>query len=92
MKLSEFKAVSTPQDAEEEALPYPKSDMADPPITRAEALAAEEATCCLHNGRIKTDPLPSDTDGRVYFCPIGRQYWRYKKGGLHNLPPLKYRY
>ena len=90
MKLSEFKAVSEPQEAED-ALPYPRSDSADPPISIDEARAADASTCCWHNGRIKTDPTSSDVEGRVYFCPIGREYWRLSKheGGL-KLAPLRY--
>jgi hypothetical protein len=90
MKLSEFKAVSSPRDAAD-ALPYPRSEEADPPITADEARAADTAICGWHNGRIKTDPIPSDVEGRVYFCPIGRQYWRYSKQGPGlKLPPLRY--
>jgi hypothetical protein len=44
-----------------------------------EARAAETSTCSWHDGRIKADPLPSDVDGNVYFCPLGRLYWRYTK-------------
>ncbi len=35
----------------------------------------------------------ADVVGRVYFCPIGGEYWRYSKLGPGlKLPPLKYRY
>ena len=93
MKLSEFKAVSVPQEAEN-PLPYWCSELADPQITADEALAAKDnhATCPWHNGRIKTDPTPSDVDGRVFWCPRGKMYWRYSKHGCGylKLPPLRY--
>ena len=96
MKLSEFKAVSAPQEAEEPLL-YKRSEIADPPITIEEARASHsygdyETTCLWHKGHISHSPLPSDIDGRVYVCPIGRQYWRYSKqgGGFLKLPPLRY--
>jgi hypothetical protein len=92
MKLSEFLAVSEPQTLDN-ALPYPSSEHADPAISISEARAADTAVCCWHNGRIKTDPVQADVEGRVYLCPIGRQYWRYSKErrGFLNLPPLRYK-
>jgi hypothetical protein len=94
MKLSEFKAGSTPQEAEEELL-YPRSEMADPPITIEEAREARkhsdyETTCRRHKGHITHSPLPSDTDGRVYWCPEGREYWRLSKKTGAMYKPLKY--
>jgi hypothetical protein len=93
MKPSEFLAVSVPQTLDN-ALPYQRSEIADPAISVAEARAADTAVCCWHNGRIKTDPVQTDVEGRVYFCPIGLQYWRYSKErkGFLNLPPLKHRW
>ena len=90
MKISDVK---TGREEADGPLPYPCSEIADPPIKRAETLAAKEAICCWHDGKIKTEPTPSDVYGRVYFCPIGRQYWRYSEqsGGL-KLPPLKHRW
>ena len=75
----------------EESLRHPRSRLADPPITREEAVTADISVCCRHNGRIKTDPLPTDIEGRVYRCPVGDELWRYSKdaGGL-KLPPRKY--
>lgn len=91
MKLSDFHAVSAPETIDQ-VLAYPRSDLAEPLMTVDEARGAETAICCLHNGRIKTEPTQSDVDGRVYLCPIGRQYWRYRKqgGGFLKLPPLRY--
>jgi hypothetical protein len=91
MKLSEFKAVSAPQEAED-ALPYRRSEIADPPITTDEARAADIAVCRMHKGLIAESPTPSDTEGRVYFCPIGKTYWRYSKRANQMYAPLRYRW
>jgi hypothetical protein len=65
----------------EPALTFLRSDLANPPITNAEAQAAErsgeKATCCWHGGRINAGATPGDADGKVFFCPNGRMYWRY---------------
>jgi hypothetical protein len=91
MKLSDFHTVSAPETIEQ-VFAYPRSDLAEPAITVEEARAAETAICCWHNGRIKTEPTQSDIEGRVYLCPIGRQYWRYsKQSGALKLPPLRHR-
>jgi hypothetical protein len=94
MKLSEFLAVSTPETLVEDRLPFPCSKLADPAITMDEARAADTAICQWHKGRIKTEPTQDDVEGRVYFCPIGRQYWRYSKerSGFLKLPPLRWRF
>ena len=31
-----------------------------------------------------------NTHGKVYFCPIGRMYWRYSKMPSEFLKPLRY--
>lgn len=75
-------------------LPCPRSEIADTQTTIEEALSADDAVCCWQNGGIKPDPISNDVERRVYFCSIGRQYWRYGKlgSGLLKLSPLKYRY
>jgi hypothetical protein len=88
MKPSDRKPGTAPRDDSAESLPYPRSDIADPPITVDEAWIAETSTCRWHNGRIKTDPLETDVDGKVFFCPIGRQYWRYTKKDNAFFRPL----
>lgn len=92
MKLSELPGATTPR--EEWSLPYPCSKIADPPISEAEARAATTANCRRHHGLIAHSPTAEDTDGRVYFCGAGRQYWRYTKKPKHAtlLPPLQYRW
>jgi hypothetical protein len=62
--------------APEEKLPYPRSDLAEPAITMEEARSATDAICRYHKGLIRQT---GDKDGSVFFCPIGRQYWRYSK-------------
>lgn len=71
-------------------MPHPASDLADPPITPDEARAAETAVCRYHNGRIGHSPTTSDIEGRVLFCPVGGQYWRYSKQQSGMYAPLDY--
>lgn len=49
------------------------SDAARPPIQEQEARTAVESLCPQHKGHL--DPA-WHTTGRVFFCPIGRMYWR----------------
>lgn len=93
MKASEWKAERAPgAGADEWALPYPASTIAEPPIMAEEARAATETICRWHEGRIATSPTPSDTEGTVFFCPIGRMYWRYAKQMSGFLKPLVYKW
>lgn len=66
------------------------STAARPPIQPDEAQAAGTSTCVMHKGRISHSPVETDTDGKVFFCPIGRQFWRYtrNRGGMYS--PLTY--
>jgi len=88
MKLSDLAI-----DQSEESrwtLPHPASSLADPPITLAEALAVDlgrDTTICRwHRGKY----THLNVDGRVYFCPSGRMYWRYTKQPSEFLRPLRY--
>jgi hypothetical protein len=45
-------------------------------VQRGEAESAEDATCPHHRGLIS---INGATEGAVFWCPIGRQYWRYRK-------------
>jgi len=78
MKLSEIRAPA-PEEELEEPLPYPCSELADPPITAAEAravdLGRDTTVCRWHRGQ----HTHLNVDGHVYFCPIWRMYWRYIK-------------
>jgi hypothetical protein len=91
MKLSELE-VESPCEELRGTLPYPASSLADPPITLAEALAvdlAQDTTLCrLHRGQL----THLNEDGRVYFCPIGRMFWRHSKRPSEFLRPLTYRW
>lgn len=89
MKLSDLRAPPAAEEYEEQ-LPYPCSSFADPPITPEEALAAETANCRRHRGLIATAPLPSEVHGRVFFCGVGREYWRYDSHQSGMYAPLRY--
>lgn len=52
------------------------SPIARPPIQRAEAEGAQDSICPYHKGLIRET---GDTESTVFWCPIGRQYWRYSK-------------
>lgn len=82
MKPSDLKSAT---GQTEERKPLPLSSRADPPITHEEAEAAQTSTCCRHNGLIE---MTGDKDGTVFFCPIGKQYWRYSK--KKRMKPIKY--
>ena len=88
MKPRDIKAGLAEAEVE---LPYARSNRADPAITQAEALAATPTNCRWHNGLIKTEPTRNDVDGSVFFCPIGRMYWRYSKDSRDFFRPLTYR-
>jgi hypothetical protein len=51
-----------------------KSPSARPPIQSMEAEYAEDAICPYHRGLIISTGA---AEGTVFWCPIGRQYWRY---------------
>lgn len=64
------------------------SDLARPPVTTEEMRMADTAICTLHNGLIRQT---GDRDGRVFYCPIGRMYWRYTRTrGINMHSALKY--
>ena len=48
---------------------------------------ASESICCVHKGLIL---VTGDTHGRVFFCPIGKQYWRYTRERSGLYAPLTY--
>jgi len=49
---------------------------ARPPIQASEAEGAQDAICPHHKGLVRVTP---PAEGEVLWCPIGRQYWRYRK-------------
>lgn len=64
------------------------STLARPPITQEEAERADHSICPYHGGRPGAGWF---RDGRVFFCPIGRQYWRYSSNSGNGMySPLAY--
>jgi len=63
------------------------SDLARPPIQPIEAQGADTAICVNHKGLIRE---MGDKEGTVFYCPIGRMYWRYTKVRTGMNAPLKY--
>lgn len=64
------------------------SALARPPVQPQEAESADTAICPYHNGLIRET---GEREGRVLFCPIGRQYWRYTRNpGSGFASPLPY--
>ena len=91
MKLSDLTAGTVQPKESKWTLPYPASSLAEPSITLVEALAVDPAhdttVCRWHKGQL----THLNADGMVYFCPIGRMYWRYSKQPNDFLRPLRYR-
>lgn len=58
-----------------------KSADARPPVQNTELDSATDAICPYHKGLIS---LMGDREGSVFWCPIGRQYWRYRKNTLNG--------
>jgi hypothetical protein len=63
------------------------SPRARPPIQPLEAQVADTAICRHHKGLIT---ITGDRDGSVWYCPIGKQYWRYSKEQSSFTAPLTY--
>lgn len=64
------------------------SSLARPPIQPHEIEGAQHSICPFHNGLVRES---GDVEGRVMWCPVGREYWRYTRkanGGMHA--PLSY--
>jgi hypothetical protein len=89
MKLSDL--IAEGAQPEESKWPHPASSLANPPVTLAEALAVDlgrDTTICRwHRGQY----THLNADGKVYFCPTGRMYWRYTRQPSEFLRPLHYR-
>ncbi len=67
------------------------STLARPPIMPNEIERAEAAICPHHDGLIAYRPGAADKPGRVYFCPVGREYWRLAAGQRDGFTsPLRY--
>lgn len=63
------------------------SPLARPPIQPDEAKNADTAICRNHKGLIT---VTGDVEGRVFFCPIGKSYWRYQMNEPGMYSPLSY--
>jgi hypothetical protein len=88
MKLSGLNTGYAPSDGSEQPLLYARSELADPPITIAEAravdLGGDTTVCRWHKGEL----AQLNIEGRVYFCAVGRQYFRHSKQLSDFLRPL----
>ena len=91
MKPSDMKAGASSTINTDDKLPFARSELAEPPISIAEAKAARETVCRYHKGIVGQPGGAKDAEGTVFLCPVGRQYWRYTKqtGGMFS--PLNYR-
>jgi len=74
MRPSELKAASTPAVEDDGNKKHPSSTRANPPITEAESAGATVAIFRWHDGRVW-----GAKDGVVFFCPTGKQFWRWRK-------------
>jgi hypothetical protein len=86
MRPSELKAAKTPAVEDDGKKKYLSSVRADAPITEAEAQAATVAICRWHDGLVR---LTGAKDGAVFWCPTGKQYWRWRKVDQRFWRPLK---
>jgi len=83
-------AVEDGREAAGRTIIFNPREVHDPPITLAEALAVnpdcDTTICRWHKGQL----THLNVHGKVYFCPIGRMYWRYTKQPSEFLRPLSY--
>ena len=63
------------------------SNLARPPIQASEVQGATIAICVNHRGLIR---VTGDVEGKVFLCPIGKEYWRYAKSVAGMSTPLPY--
>jgi hypothetical protein len=70
--------------------PYEASELAEPLVTPEETKGVETAVCRVHKGRIADQLAAGDYYGRVYFCPIGRMYWRLTQHLSGLQAPMKF--
>jgi hypothetical protein len=88
MRPSEIKAAKMRAVDDDGKKKCASSTRADPPISEAETVAAQVSICHWHDGLVR---LTGDRDGAVFFCPIGKQYWRYAKRNDSFHRALRYR-
>jgi hypothetical protein len=90
MKLGDVAAGTAQVEESKWTLPYPASSIAEPAITLAEALAVDpgrDTTICRWHGGQHTH---LSIAGKVYFCGLGRQYYRHTRQLSEFLRPLQY--
>jgi hypothetical protein len=63
------------------------SELARPPIQSHEIKDVETAICRNHKGLISG---AVEREGSVWFCPIGKEFWRYSKQQNGFNTPLRY--
>ncbi len=95
MKPSELFSSGIPAGERADISPFDASSLADPPITAEDVRIAQASgdyttVCRWHKGHISHSPTSADTEGRVFYCPIGRQWWRYSKQVSGLYAPLKF--
>lgn len=71
---------------------YYVSSIAEPRISQAECFHADTALCPQHGGLIATHPTQHDHDGKVFYCPTGGMYWRYKARRHEGMQALNWKW
>jgi hypothetical protein len=70
--------------------PYGASELAEPLITPDEVKDVETAVCRMHKGHITHGLAAGDYYGKVFWCPIGRLYWRLSEHVSGMTAPLRF--
>jgi hypothetical protein len=86
MRPSELKAAQN-QRVETNDKPLPVSKCAYPPISQEEARSAGVSICRWHGGLVR---MTGEKDGRVFYCPKGREYWRFSNKNREFYKPISY--
>jgi hypothetical protein len=63
------------------------SPLARPPIQAIETEGADTAICPYHKGLIRET---GDKPNTVFYCPIGRSFWRYSPDRSSFTAPIAY--
>ena len=87
MKPSELTGRRVSKAPDSKTADRTRSQLADPPISDDEAENARVALCPRHGGLVGQR---GEHFGDVFWCPTGRQCFRYSRKRLHGLRPLKY--
>ena len=87
MKPSEIRGWRISKAPDPETDGRARSSLAEPPISDDEASNAEPALCPRHGGIVGQR---GEHFGMVFWCPEGRQCFRYSKKRTFLSRPLKY--